>query len=343
MKRFDLRNGKVIESPMRLTNWVGFSMIDPTATADGKRVSFLRLSNRIASYVADLQGSGTQLVNSRRVTFEESGRDFATNWLSDGKTMILVHNRERHYGIYKEALSSETLEPIVTGQTGLIQAAFPSPDGKWIIFQVWPEAGDATSRTTVQLMRVSESGGTPELIFEMRNGSSSFCARAPSRFCAVAEETQDQKTMIVTQFDPIIGRGVELLRFDLASDQNTERYIDHLLMSDVSPNGSRLAVARSSDGPVEIHSLGGQPTLILRREGLDKLWNIKWAADGKGLYVARDLYDGGELVYLDLKGRIHKVWKSNGGRCSASPSPDGHHIAIFDSQRSTNMWMMENF
>lgn len=343
LKLFDLHNGKVIETPRRLTNWVGFSMIGPAATADGKRVSFLRLSNRIASYVAGLETAGTQLTNPRRVTFEESGRDFVADWLSDRKTMILVHNRESHYGIYKQALSSNTPEPIVTGQAGSIQAAFPSPDGNWIIFQVWPETGNATSRTSVQLMRVSVSGGAPELIFEMRNGSSSFCARAPSRFCAVAEETQDQKTMIITQFDPLKGRGVELLRFDLAPDQNTERRIDHLLMSDVSPDGSRLAVARSSDGPIEIHSLEGQPTLTIRAEGLDKLWSLKWAADGKGLYVARDLYDGGELVHLDMRGRIHKLWKSNGGRCSGNPSPDRRHIAIFDSQRSTNMWMIENF
>jgi hypothetical protein len=76
---------------------------------------------------------------------------------------------------------------------------------------------------------------------------------------------------------------------------------------------------------------------------LDKVWSIQWAADGKGLFVAREVYDGGELFYLNQQGRTHRLWKGYGGLCNGQPSPDGRQIAVFDSQRSSNMWMIENF
>ena len=72
---------------------------------------------------------------------------------------------------------------IVAPEPGALQEAFVSPDGKWIILQVWPANGDTTSRTSVQLMRVPMTGGQRELIFSMRNGSSSFCARLPANLC----------------------------------------------------------------------------------------------------------------------------------------------------------------
>jgi hypothetical protein len=67
----------------------------------------------VASYVADLQASGTHLANSRRVTFEENGEDAVMDWTADSKTLILTRNRDSHYGIYKQPLGSNTWEPIL--------------------------------------------------------------------------------------------------------------------------------------------------------------------------------------------------------------------------------------
>jgi hypothetical protein len=72
-------------------------------------------------------------------------------------------------------------------------------------------------------------------------------------------------------------------------------------------------------------------------------WDGEWAADGKGLFVARHVQDGTDLLHVDLKGKISPLWKSNGPRCSGTPSPDGRHLAIYDWKRGANMWMMENF
>jgi len=343
IERRDFETGKLVESPRRLTNWAGTSLAGPSVTADGKRVAFARTSNRVVGYVADLKAGGTQLVNSRRITYEEKGEDGVNDWTPDSKMMIVVHNRAEHWRVYKQPLASNEARPLTPAlEEGGLERALLSPDQKWIIVQAFPD-GYANSQTTVKVMRVPVDGGSPELIFSMRNGGVISCARPPSKLCAVAEESPDRKSMVVTAFDPVIGKGAELARYHLAPDARSGVDQDHLLLCQISADGARLAIARGPQGPIEIHSLHGLPTRIIHAKGLDNLAGLTWAADAKGLFVSRHFYVGGELLHVDLQGKAHSLWRSHGGRCFGRPSPDGRHIAIFDSEQSTNIWMMENF
>ena len=149
--------------------------------------------------------------------------------------------------------------------------------------------------------------------------------------------------MIVTAFDPVQGRGVELGRFALKPDANIGVNIDHLVLCQISPDGTRLAIARSSDGPVEIHSLKGQPTFTISATSLERMVMLKWAGDGMGLFVSRRFLDGYEIVYVDIAGNSQSLWRSQGTWCVSKPSPDGRHLAIYEVEKNTNMWMMENF
>jgi hypothetical protein len=115
------------------------------------------------------------------------------------------------------------------------------------------------------------------------------------------------------------------------------------LLCILSPDGTRLAFARSSDGPIEIRSLRGHPTQVINAKGLDKLWGINWAEDGKALLVAKKVQDGTVLLHVDFQGKTTQLWKSIGPRCIGLQSPNGRHIAIYDWKRTSNMWMMENF
>ena len=107
--------------------------------------------------------------------------------------------------------------------------------------------------------------------------------------------------MTITAFDPMRGRGAQLARFSLAEDQGLGS--DHLLLCDLSPNGSRLALARSPTGPIEIYSLRSHSMFTIPVHGLDPLRHLIWAAD----------------------------------------SPDGRHLAIYEAKQNANMFMMENF
>src|SRR5262249_6377394 len=153
-----------------------------------------------------------------------------------------------------------------------------------IMIQVWPIGGNWTAHTTVNLMRVPFEGGTPQLVFPIREGSAAVCSRRPSNQCVVAELSDNERDLTVTAFDPVKGRGPELGRFALAEDKGLGT--DHSVLFDLSPDGSRFAVARSPKGPIEIHSLRSGQTLTIPTRGLDSLHQIKWAADGKGLFVS---------------------------------------------------------
>jgi eukaryotic-like serine/threonine-protein kinase len=342
IERVDWRTGEIIEAPRRLTNWFGFAIGSTSASADGKRVTFLEDYARGASYVADLKMGGTQLANLRRVTLEEGGDDVVTDWTADSKTLVLDQSRGDHYQISRQALSGDTPETIVMSDTGYGQKAVVSPDGKWIVLPVFRKRDPVLLKTILPVMRVPASGGTPETIFKVRYGASVFCARPPSQLCVVAETTEDLKGMTVTAFDPVKGLGSELVRFNIGEDRNLG--MDHLLLCDLSPDGSRLAVARSPVGPIEIYPLRGQQRVTVPTKGLDPLRYIKWTADGKGLFVSTSRQDSGELLHLDLGGKANLIWKCSGSRpCLVNPAPDGRHVAIYEAKENANIFMMENF
>ena len=343
IERIDLRTGSVVEAPRRLTNWFGFAVGSESASADGKRVAFLEAYSRSASYVADLEMGGTRLANLRRVTFQEGGDDAATGWTPDGRTLVLEHSRGGHYQISKLPLSGDTPETIVASGTGYAERPTVSPDGRWIISRVFPVTGETDrSKTPVPVLRIPITGGASETIFSVREGGAILCARPPSKLCVVADTTDDRKWMTVTAFDPVKGRGPELARFTLGEDKTLGA--DHLLICDLSPDGSRLALAHSPAGPIEIHSLRDQPILTIPTSGFAPLRHIAWAADGKGLFVSTHTRDAGELLHLNLRGKSDLTWRCPGlNWCTASPSPDGRHLAIFETKRNANMFLMENF
>jgi serine/threonine protein kinase len=340
IKRVDTRTGELVEKPRRLTNWAGFSMSDPSATADSKRVAFLESSGRGTSYVADIQAGGTRLVNARRFTMEEGGDDYIADWGADSKTVIVGLNRGDHYSLRKQSLNSDAQESIVSSAPGLLEGTMVSPDGKWVIIAVWQWVPGSLAQQP--LVRVPITGGTPELILQRSsaNVGPSFCARPPSTQCAVAERTEDRKEMVVTAFDPIKGRGPELARFDIDPDLNL--YVDNLLCN-ISPDGTRLATARGPEGPIQIRALQGGATQIIRAKGLNRMHSLQWAADGKGLFVSNLTKDGSELLHVDLLGNAKVLWKCNSSRCFGQPSPDGRHLAIYERKLSANMWMIKNF
>jgi Tol biopolymer transport system component len=342
--RIDLRTGHRLDKPRRLTNSASFCIGGGTVTSDGKRLAFLGWAPGFGTaYVADLEAGGRRIRNSRRFTLQEDD-EFIGDWTSDSSTVIVGADRGDHYALYKQSLNSDSPEPIAPSVAGgLLTEAIVSPDGKWIIALVWPVSpGQATGATNqpLPLVRVPIAGGAPELIFHMATPGPVSCAKAPSHLCVVAERTADNKQMVVTSFDPLKGRGLELARIDLDRDINP--MVDNLFCV-VSPDGTRLAITHGPDGPIEIHSLRGKPTKIIRAKGLDKLYGIAWAADGKALFVARHVLDGTELLHVDERGNATRLWKSLGPKCFGVPSPDGRHLAIYDWKRSANMWMMENF
>jgi len=340
--RLDFSTGKHLEDPRRLTNWPTFCVGSGSATSDDKRMAFAGWSGFMTGYIADLEAGGTRIRNLRHFTLEEA-EDFVGDWTADGKTVIVGQNRGDHYGLFKQSIDSDTPEPVVSSVAGGVQTMLVmSPDDKWAIAFIWPIGGGLSllrPNAPLPIVRIPIAGGTPETILQVSRPGPFSCARPPSNMCVIAEVTDDHKQMVVSAFDPIKGRGPELARFDL--DRDVDVYVD-VLICDLSPDATQLAIMRSPESPIEIHSLRGQPTYVIPSQKLGKIVWIKWAADRKGLFVTRQVQGGSEILYVDLQGNTRSLYTCVKG-CYGWPSPDGRRLAINDTKQSSNMWMMENF
>jgi len=334
--RIDLATGGRLEEPRRLTNWPNFCVFSGSVTNNDKRLAFKASSGFYTSYVADLEAGGKRLRNIRPFTLEVAD-NVVVGWTADGK-VIVAQNRDT-WSLYKQSLDSDTPEPIVSsGTEGALLLGAMSPDGKWYFGRIWPN-GESIEHPTIPfpILRIPLAGGAPETILHLSHNPNVSCARPPSSTCVLAQQSEDRKEMIVSIFDPLKGRGPELVRFDFGPTLDVSLCV-------ISPDGNSLAVARSPESPIEIRSLHGQLMHKIPSQLIGELIWLNWSADQKGFFVTRKGQKGNELLYLDLTGRATSLRKCTGGEtCFGLPSPDGRHLAIIDRNQSTNMWMMENF
>ncbi len=332
--RLDAQTGVPVGGTRRLTNWTGFCMYGSTATADGKRLTFVRQTLRFTAYMTDLAAGGTRIENTRHFTLTDR-RDFATDWTADSKAVIVLSDRSGHDGIYKQLLNEEAAEPLVTGTIG--GNVRVSADGNWILYRRETKSEDPSGG--IDVMRVPTTGGSPQVVLTAQPGSLILRARSPSSLCAIAEPTEDRKQVVITAFDPVKGRGQELIRWDL--DAATGFW-----GVDLSPDGTRIAAIRNPAGPIHILSLRGQAPQEIRLKGWKNLLSVSWSADGRGLFVSNGPQGRAVLLHVDLQGNAQVLWRNYGDAGDGSgalPSPDGRHLAMLDSATESNIWMMENF
>jgi len=330
--QLDAHTGRPLGRPKQLTNWTGFcNSVTANATADGKRLAFLRTANDWTVYVADLEPGMPRIHNMRHFTLDES-TDFLQDWTNDSRNVIFISNRTGQFSIYKQSLDRDVPERISTG-TDIGNTAV-SPDNKWLFGMLLPKSGDPKGQN--QVMRIPLAGGSPELVTTTLSAGI-FCARPPSSLCVLGERTEDRRHLIFTSLDPVKGRGPELARFDLDPEIEFSDF-------NISPDGTRLAVSRDPLGPIHILSLNGHAEQVIPAKFNSLRADFCWAADGEGLFVPDKAERGTTLSYLDLHGHSRVVWVNPSGWPSwARPSPDGRHLAIESSSGTGNIWMMENF
>jgi Tol biopolymer transport system component/DNA-binding winged helix-turn-helix (wHTH) protein len=160
----DEHTGEPRSQPRQLTNWAGFCVEFPSATADGKRLAYGRFSLQRNVEVADLDSSGTHISNQKRLTTSE-GNEYPMAWTADSKAVIFHSNRNGSMGIFKQSLDEETPEAIVTVKEDSAPAASVlSPDGLSLIYNLLPKGQGGTSSEPSRIMRVPVSGGVPQLL-----------------------------------------------------------------------------------------------------------------------------------------------------------------------------------
>ena len=334
--RLDPLTAQPIGKPTRLTNWAGFFLNNTGATVNGKQLAFLEFAGRGTVYVGDLLAGGTRIRNSRQFTLGED--TYPVGWTPDSKTILFGSNRAGTFAIYKQSLDSDEPILIAGGAVG-VRRARVTADGKWVLTFLNRKPGETSGPE--QLMRIPFAGGSPEWILTARPNSEASCSNPATHLCVIAETTEDRKHLVVTSFDAIKGRDLELARFDI--DPNVQDQ-DQYCICEISPDGTRLAVRQGDVGPIRILSLRGQPAQIIQPKGLNMGPDYHWAADGRGLYVGSSLQGGTALLHVDLQGSAHVVWENHGNNVTwGMPSPDGRHLAILGWTQNNNIWMMDNF
>ncbi|MGA8436835.1 MAG: protein kinase [Candidatus Sulfotelmatobacter sp.] len=333
--RLDVHTGKPLGKPKQLTNWTGFcNSNSANATADSKRLAFLRSATGWSVYVADVEAGGTRVGNMRHFTLDESS-DILQDWTNDSKQVVFLSDRTGQFATYRQSLDEDAPERISTGKDGFAGPTAASPDGKWLFGIPLPKPVD--SKDQRQIMRIPVAQGSPEFVTTAAPGGEIHCARPPSSLCVLGERTEDRKRLIFTSIDVLKGRGPELARFDL--DPGIEYW--HF---DIPPDGTRLAVSGNPKGPIHVLSLRRRAEQVIPAKFNNLVGAFSWAADGKGLYVADQTKRGTVLSLLNLHGDAHVLWVNpSGWDIWARPSPDGCHLAILSSSATSNIWMMENF
>ncbi len=342
---YDDDTGRPSGKPRRLTDWTGFTFLNPDISSDGKHFVFLNQRDHSSVFIGELASNNEELKNPQPLTLNEN-YNWPTAWASDSKSIYFYSNRNGHLDIFKQGLSDRTPQTIASDSEEK-WAPQLSPDGKWILYMQFQRSTPTNQVTTGKLMRVSVSGGAPEFVMDIVGSHSGpqdaplptvagypnfRCPQTADALCIIAE--RKDKNIVFTSFDPSQGRKSEITHLPARRSNWT-----------LSPDGTRIAQADFSytKGEVQVIPVqGGEPQKISAAPWTE-ITNLAWAADSKSLFFNSFSSRGTAIVHLDLNGHTKMLYKPGWEIYALATSPDGKYLTfgpvIFDS----NAWTMGYF
>jgi hypothetical protein len=323
----DLETAIIRGEPRRLTEIAGFNIRDVRVTTDGSRLSFLRERGQPDVYIAPLERNGSALGVLRRLTQDER-HDYAASWTHDGAAVLFHSNRGGTWDLFRQRIDAGAAEPLVVTSD---QDEFPrlSADAAWILF--WRGRS---------LMRVPAGGGPSELVMQSPAGANADfrCSVPPARRCVLGEVSET--LLVLSEFDPMQGRGRELARLPLDSPG--------FVNWDLAADGSRAAVV-DLGSHVHVVDLATGVARELSVPGWTALEFVAWAATGDWLWLQGFPAKGPRLVSdailrLDLDGRVTVLrYEENEWHVRQVPSPDGRYLATAGMLFESNAWFLDEF
>jgi Tol biopolymer transport system component len=337
--------------PRRLTNWSDFNFGSLAVSADGKRLSFVRVRSRSNVYVAELNGNA-RLTKPRRLTFDE-WIDWPTGWSRDSKAVLFHSDRNGVLNIFQQALTGREPRLIVTGQDEAADSRL-SPDGRWILYLAWREDEEGNRTGEGRLMRGAVAARTIQMVFPITGytgeaadeqfakrpvpaaeGDPRFrCPSMPQSPCVLSEKLENQ--IVFTAFDPLQGRKAELARIDV--DRSLPAFWD------LSSDGRWIAVGTTEEtsGRIRLLPLSGQPGREISAGKWTNLTSMAWASDGKALFVTGWASKNPPLLRVSLDGKAQLLYSGRYYLEEPVPSPDGRYLAFGDVLEDSNAWVVEN-
>ena len=321
----------------RLTDWSGYSIHHMSATADGKRLAFLRSAHHASARVGDLAGDGTHLLKPRRLTLDDN-INIVLAWTPDSREVIFSSQRAATRQIYKQALLPGSTPQLITSTPGTnFFMARLSPDGAWVILE-----GESTGSLKMALYRMPITGGVPQLLFPLEGLTQCWCTNQAAKFCVLGRPDPHKNELVISSFDPLIAREKDLTRIALDPGTNATVGMDYAWQ--ISPDGSWIAIARRHGNTIQMVPLGKNEIRMIRVNGYSDLTDLSWAVDSRSLFVSNVGPDGASLLHVDFDGKAQPIWRQPQTTAFwGLSSPDGRHLAIGEESRETSVWMMSNF
>lgn len=333
-QKIDIQTYKPTGAPVRLTSGPdGKARIH--LSADGKRLTFLRLASTPQIYVAELSPDGNHLGTLKRLSLDEE-RNLPYDWTPDGKSVIFTSDRNGSFHLFKQAVDQAAPELLVGREENVFVPRL-GPQGKFVLFLLTAPPNDPPGST--RLMRIPLSGGTPQLVLTETGINNIQCARTSSNVCIFSQFSAERLTFYT--FDPMTGQ-----KSLLKAIQDPEWFLENWSLS---PDGSTLALAKkhraATEAAIRILRVDGTGERTLNLEGWFAISYLDWAADGKRLWVnAASAAGTPTLLSVKLNGRVTPSLEETEMQLGwAIPSPDGRHVALWKSEQSSNVWLLEGF
>ena len=333
----DAENGTPQGQARQLTDWSGFSVYSFSTTADGKQLVFLRGNSHAAVFVGDLAGNASSLQNSRRLTLDDN-YNLPSAWTPDSREVLFSSERPINRVMYRQAIDPGSAAQVVTPSVNTnFYLAGLNPDRTGILLE-----GEPLDSRKMGLYRVDSGSGAAQLLFNTGGFVLFSCSDKTANLCVYGRPNAEKSELVVVAFDPFGGPGNELLRIPLEDGSNADIGFDYWWQ--LSPDGAKIGIVKKHGNQIRLVPLSGGPTRTIAVKGYSDLQEFFWATDSQSMFVSAAAPDGASLLDVSLSGKAQPIWhRPESTHTWGFPSPDGRHLAMMDSNKESNVWMISNF
>ncbi len=320
--------------PRRLTDWSGFSIDVLSASANGKRLSFMKSARHGSVYVGDLANNGNAVVNARRLTTDDHS-NVPLAWTADSRQVIFASRRTQILQVYKQPIDGASPQLITRSTDINFYNVRAFPDGNSLFL-----FGQQISAKTPNWYRVGIDGGAPELLFaaEPNTDGDYHCTNPSVGICTFGVYSDDNRTFVVKSFRPPNTKVEELLK--ITTDPSSPYHWG------ISPDGSLVGIVQTdwNSNQIRLIPVHSGATRTITVPGYQNFQSFDWAADSKSVFVATNSPGGSVLLHIGLDGSARAIWRqAESLRTWGVPSPDGRHITMFGTSEEANVWMIDDF
>jgi DNA-binding winged helix-turn-helix (wHTH) protein/Tol biopolymer transport system component len=326
----DAHTGAMLAPPVETGDPKAGAIWSTSCSGDGKHVSALVRAGSADVYVSDFNAAGKKLENVKRLTYDLQA-DYQHAWTKDSSTVIFESDRSGLFQIYRQALNRRDPEIINASNTAQVFPQLTS-DGRWILYQ---SNGRRDAGPPYKLFRVPAAGGAPvEVTGDIVD---QYVCSAHGKLCVVRQDQGTEKISFYA-LDPITGKGPLIVSMPWV--------VGGWGGWDVSPDGSTIAVPSGNPGKPAITliskpKVSWPPSTKLLPVKFDRRINsVRWAADGKGWFVACVDPTGSRLFFVSLAGDVTFL-RAASGTTWGNPSPDGKKLAFVDQTVESNIWLTQ--